>query len=48
MAALAYCDHFVTRDGQLREHCQITIRDLRLPARIHARAVDLLVDFQSS
>jgi hypothetical protein len=40
MAALAYCDHFVTRDGQLREHCRIVIRDLTLPCRVHASVGD--------
>lgn len=37
MAALAYCDGLVTRDGQLREHCRIVSRDLTLSRQIYAR-----------
>ena len=43
MAALAYCDHFVTRDGQLAGHCRIVIRDLALPCRVHARVRNVML-----
>jgi hypothetical protein len=41
MAALGYCDHFVTRDGQLRGHARIVVRDLGLPCAVYARVGEL-------
>lgn len=37
VAALACCNHFVTRDGQLRGHARIVIKELGLQCRVHAR-----------
>src|ERR1700722_3544072 len=34
LAALAYCDHFVTRDGQLAGPCRLVIRALVLPWQV--------------
>jgi hypothetical protein len=42
MAALGYCDCFVTRDKQLGEHCRILVKQLNLPCKIHPRVANVL------
>lgn len=35
MVPLGYCDHFVTNDGQLAQHCTTVVNQLQLPCRVH-------------
>jgi hypothetical protein len=35
MVPLGYCDHFVTNDGQLAQHCMTVVKQLNLPCKVH-------------
>lgn len=35
LVSLGYCDHFVTNDGQLAQHCTTVVNQLQLPCRVH-------------
>jgi hypothetical protein len=39
--ALAYCDYFVSRDGQLRQHCSTVVRRAGLRCRLVAHVRDI-------
>jgi hypothetical protein len=42
LVGLAYCDHFVTDDAELREHCRQVLQKTRLPCQLHKRPGDVL------
>lgn len=42
-APLGYCDAFVTRDGQLRNHCSIAVMRLKLRCQIFGKIAELQI-----
>jgi len=42
LVGLAYCDHFVTDDAELREHCRQVLQTTSLPCKLHKRPGSVL------